>query len=356
MEYLFELTRCDGGSELVCDPGNPRRAPGAFGDKSVVEFPEYVAPAWTTLEGGNAGALERGSVRELALPTTGVGDLPLLLWSAAGTAAHDRLPLLVVHDGVEFARFSGMLDFLDRMVADAAVPPMRAALLHPTRRDAHYSADPSYARALARDALPRLTRLAPTPPGRRFRVTVGASLGALSLLHVHRMHPETFGALFLQSGSFFHHRHLRHELEFTHLSRIRSFMDRVHAHRETAAPIPVVITCGTVEMNYPSNRATALALRAQGYPVEFVRVRDAHNWIGWRDAWTPALVDLLRGVWGWGATRCGWTPGRSGRHGSSPTVTGDSRCCGSHPTAGARTTSRTTDCSLPSPGWWMRGE
>ena len=34
MEYRLEV---DG--ESVCDPGNPRRAPGAFGDKSVVEFP-----------------------------------------------------------------------------------------------------------------------------------------------------------------------------------------------------------------------------------------------------------------------------------------------------------------------------
>jgi hypothetical protein len=26
-------------------------------------------------------------------------------------------------------------------------------------------------------------------------------------------------------------------------------------------------------------------------------VRDAHNWIAWRDAWTPYLVDFLGKVW-----------------------------------------------------------
>ena len=39
MEYRIEA---DGDS--ICDPHNPLRAPGAFGDKSVVEFPGYPPP------------------------------------------------------------------------------------------------------------------------------------------------------------------------------------------------------------------------------------------------------------------------------------------------------------------------
>lgn len=292
-EYLFELTHPDGAAELACDPGNPRRAAGPFGDKSVIEFPEYAAPAWTK----RVGDLPPGAVRELAVPTRAVGEVPLLLWSTAGAREGDRLPLLVVHDGVEFARYAGLLDFLAVTVGDGTLPPLRAALLHPTARDDHYSADQAYADAIADEVLPFLARLAPAPPGRRFRAALGASLGALALLHVHRTRSEAFGALCLQSGSFFHHRHFRHEPEFARMQRIRWFLDRVHAHREMASPIPVAVTCGGVEMNYPANRATALALRAQGYPVAFHRVRDAHNWIAWRDAWAPALVDLLRGTW-----------------------------------------------------------
>src|SRR5205085_5076840 len=41
MEYLLQV---DG--ELVPDPANPLRAPGPFGDKSAVEWPEYRPPAW----------------------------------------------------------------------------------------------------------------------------------------------------------------------------------------------------------------------------------------------------------------------------------------------------------------------
>jgi enterochelin esterase family protein len=41
----------------------------------------------------------------------------------------------------------------------------------------------------------------------------------------------------------------------------------------------------------------AAALRRQGYEVTFVENRDAHNWIGWRDALDPPLTTLLQRVW-----------------------------------------------------------
>ena len=46
MEYLLELRQQNGSVETVLDPGNPRQVPGAFGPKSVLEFPEYTPPGW----------------------------------------------------------------------------------------------------------------------------------------------------------------------------------------------------------------------------------------------------------------------------------------------------------------------
>jgi enterochelin esterase family protein len=289
MEYLFEVRHRDGGAHLVCDPANDKRAPGAFGDKSVVEFPGYQPPSWLAQDRAPDG------------PTRPLPDLQGiatgLLWSAPGTRRRDRLPLLVVHDGPEYAAYADLLVFLDRAVGDGTLPPMRAALLAPTGRDEQYSASPSYADALTSVVLPRLAQIAPAPPGRRFRVGMGASLGALAMLHAHRTSAASFGGLFLQSGSYFHHRYFRHELSFTHLERIRHFIDRMHASGHWDVPIPVVLSCGEVEMNFEANRATARALRDQGYPARFLPVRDAHTWVGWRDAFTPGLVDLLRELW-----------------------------------------------------------
>lgn len=288
MEYLFELLHPGGGPELTTDPANPLRAPGPFGAKSVIEFPGYRPPDWLAgppVPPGRRRPLELGPVAQGAL------------WSAAGTPDDEPLPLLVVHDGFEYAEYSALERFLDRGVQEGRLPPMRALLLHPADRDEQYSASPAYADALTELVLPRAHAAAPVRPGRRYRVGMGASLGALAMLHAHRLRPASFGGLFLQSGSFFHHRYFPARLSFAHFERIRWFLDRVHAAGNWDLPVPVALTCGEVEQNFPNNRATAHALRAQGYPVSFVPVRDGHTWVGWRDAFTPALEELLRGLW-----------------------------------------------------------
>src|SRR5262249_14968098 len=146
------------------------------------------------------------------------------------------------------------------------------------------------------ELLPALVEAAPAPPGREARVGMGASLGALALLHAHRLYPETFGGLFLQSGSFFRQRFDKQESRFVRFRRITRVAGQILAGDGSIDTIPVKMTCGTVEENLDNNRAVARALDAQGYPVELVENRDAHNWTAWRDAFDPPLADLLRAV------------------------------------------------------------
>src|SRR5262245_30382712 len=50
LEYKLEVDHRGGGTEHILDPGNDKRAPGAFGDKSVLELDGYTAPAWLDAE------------------------------------------------------------------------------------------------------------------------------------------------------------------------------------------------------------------------------------------------------------------------------------------------------------------
>jgi enterochelin esterase-like enzyme len=293
LEYLLELTHRGGGSELIPDPFNPRRASGPFGDKSVVELPGYAPPAWTTWDEPLEGAL-----RELVLPSRVLrGRLPALLWTSEGADPAEPLPLLVVHDGPEFAAHAGLLAFLDRQQRRGRLPAMRAALIGPVDRDEIYSASAFYARSMVRDLLPALEPVAPTPRELRFRVGMGASLGALAMLHVHRRHPASFGALYLQSGSYFRPRSDRQESGYSRFRRISTFVGEVLSARDFHAPVPVTMTCGTIEENRGNNLTVRGALDGQGYPVRFADVRDGHTWTGWRDSFEPNLVDLLTEVW-----------------------------------------------------------
>src|SRR3954471_16630105 len=144
MEYRFEA---DG--ESFCDPGNPRRVPGAFGEKSVIEFPGYAPPGWL----GEPDPEPAVPVAEHAR-----------LWSSPGTDPRRPLPLLVVHDGAEYEGIGQLTRLVAHAVATGRLPPCRVALLDSPDRDDDYSASARYARSPAAQ-LPRLApRRPPRPP------------------------------------------------------------------------------------------------------------------------------------------------------------------------------------------------
>lgn len=281
VEYLLELEDRNGETELVPDPSNPLRAPGPFGEKSVIEFPGYEPPAWLGDEESEAG-----DVRELELP--GRLAVTALVWSPVDTDPDQPLPLLLVHDGPEYAEYCSLLRLFDHLTAFGELLPFRAALLPPPLdRNQTYSASARYARALVEDWLPALPPFVGRPAG------MGASLGALAMLHVHWTRPDALGGMFLQSGSYFRRRFDLHESETARFARITRFVSRVVGGRAGIEPIPVTLTCGTAEENLANNRLLAAALRRQGWQAPLVEHPDAHNWVSWRDALHPHLTELL---------------------------------------------------------------
>jgi enterochelin esterase-like enzyme len=293
LEYKLKLVRRSGDIQAMCDPGNPLRAPGPFGDKSVVEWPEYRPPAWLD-DSADGGITKEILVTSRTLEV----EFEVRIWTPAGHESSEPLPLLVVHDGFEYADHCRLLGFLGACVRDRRLPPHRAALLAPVDRDLTYSASASYSHALVHEILTALRHEARSPRGRRMRVGMGASLGALAMLHAHRKNPAGFGGLFLQSGSYFRPSFDPQESGFIKFERISRFMGEVLTKADWAHVIPVAMTCGKAEENLLNNRSTRDALLCQGYEVRLHETRDAHNWVSWRDAFDPHLTDLLNRLWG----------------------------------------------------------
>jgi enterochelin esterase family protein len=208
-----------------------------------------------------------------------------------GRPGEGSSPLLVVLDGPEYVRRVSLLRLLDRLVREEGVAPHRLALVVPDDRLETYSASTYYARALTA----RLDEL--TGRGRGRRVGVGSSLGALALLHAHRLEPRAFSGLFLQSGSYFRRRTDPQDAGFRRFSRIDRFVGTVLSPKDTARPVPATITCALDEENYANNAAVAQALAAQGYAVDFHAARGGHDWPTWRRALESHLAPLLRRVW-----------------------------------------------------------
>jgi enterochelin esterase-like enzyme len=289
MEYLLETTDRDGATAMITDPGNPLRAGGAFGDKSVVLFPGYRQPTWLELPPAPE------STHPVSIQTRALGSaIDGVLWSPDGLDPRQPTPLVVVHDGPEYARIGSFTHYLGALVAAGALPPLRAVLLAPGDRNVNYAANRAYARALCAEFLPKLDGLAPAT----LRIGVGVSLGALAILHAHRSFPSAFDALLLQSGSFFTPKLDAQEREFSGFEPVTEFVARLARSHDNRRPLPTVMTCGAVEENLANNKNMAELLRGLDYPVDFHVVRDGHNYTAWRDALDPPFTDLLRDLAG----------------------------------------------------------
>lgn len=283
LEYLLDL---DGA--LVVDPTNPLVVPGAFGDHSWVPLAGYRPPAWLDLEPVEA---ERAEVTL----DTGVGPMPVVVWSPAAASAGDRLPLLLAHDGPEMDAYGRLTTYVGALVASGELPPMRVALLPPGPRNARYSANPAYAAALTAEVVPALSSLLPM---RGRPVVMGQSLGGLAALHAAWTSPGVFAGLFLQSGSFFTPQTDPQESGFEYWAEVTGFVRTLLDASIAARKAPrMALTCGTAEENYANNLLMREHLERIGVTVTWGEVRDGHTWTCWRDTLDPCLTGLLTTVW-----------------------------------------------------------
>ncbi|QNK79602.1 esterase family protein [Nakamurella sp. PAMC28650] len=281
MEYQLSVRSADGTS-WVTDPGNPDRVANPFGDKSEIRFPEYVPPQWLTTE-------IVGRTIHIATPAMRLAaPVPVTLWTPPDLDPATPAPLLLAHDGSDMATRGALLRWASAAVARR---PFRVALLDPAPglRNDWYAASTTYADHLAAVLLPAIGQQVAIG----HTVGLGASLGALSMLLAAHRHPALLDALALQSGSYFTTALDAQESGFEFFARICAVVSDL-ADSSAGTGGRVLITCGAVEENLANNEMMAAALSRQGFRVQLHLVRDAHTMIGWRDAWSPGLEQLLR--------------------------------------------------------------
>ena len=236
------------------------------------EEPGYEPPEWVADE--PVGKPESVTIPSRILKT----DLPALIW--AHPDATERSPLLVAHDGPEYAAHSSLLTYLGQL------PPLRAALIGPVDRNEIYSASARYSRALAEEILPGAP--ARSRPDRARRQPRRARRSSTRTAATRTASTPSSSSRAASSGA-----PRRYERNFPRYERIARFVGGVHRNRPERT-IPIVLTCGTVEENLAPNRALEQSLRDRGYDARLVEIRDGHNWVAWRDSFHPHLRRLLQ--------------------------------------------------------------
>ena len=286
VEYLFEVRDADGQTSRT-DPGNPLVVGGAFGEHSWIPLPGYLEPDWLRADPVPS------RMEPVAVEGTPVGAVGVQLWSPGDADSDEPLPLLLAHDGPDFARYAGLTHFAGAGIATGTLPRLRLALLSPGDRLPRYAANPAYATALVEHVLPAVTASYACRPG---PVLMGASLGALAALHVEWAHPGTFAGLLLQSGSFFTPATDPQESGFGYFAEVTGFVAAVLGTSHPPSRPAIAMTAGSAEENVHNNRAMAAQLGSLGLDVEYAETPDVHCFTAWRDMLDPALTNLLK-VW-----------------------------------------------------------
>jgi enterochelin esterase-like enzyme len=289
MEYKLGVMRF-GRGVLIRDPLNPQMARDPFGSNSAVYGEGYRPPDWSVQDpDARPGSIEQCTV------ASGVfhEDRRVQVYLPARFRESRRYPLLIVHDGADYAAFANLQTVLDNLIHRLEVPPLIAALIQSPDRMREYSGNDQHADFLTHELLPRLEELYPLVRQSAARGLCGASFGAVASLHCAWRNPGVFGNLLLQSGSFV----------FTEIGDhgrgpafdpVVEFVNEFR--REPGKPAEqVFLSCGVYEPMIYFNRSLVPLLQETGMAVRFREANDGHNWENWRDRLGDGLSYLFPG-------------------------------------------------------------
>jgi len=288
VEYKIEVTK-NGMTRLIEDPLNPLRAHDPFGANSVFHGSGYEIPEWTQPD----PQARPGVLKEMALRSRFLGgNRRITLYLPARFRPTRRYPLLIVHDGGDYLRFSGLKAVLDNLIHRLEIPGMIVALTHPERRLEEYAGE-EHTRYLTEELVPRLEEEFPLIATPRGRCLMGASFGAVASFSTAWRSPGFYGRLLLQSGSF----------AFSDVGDPQrgplfdSVAGMINSFRANPFPFTekIFLSCGVYESLIYENRSLVPLLQSTGLDVHYVESKDGHNWENWRDRLRKALPWLFPG-------------------------------------------------------------
>ncbi len=289
MEYKLEVVRGN-QHRLIQDPLNPNTAADPYGANSVAHSTGYQHPDWAL---PNADA-RPGEIHEHHISSDVFSGMrSIKIYTPARFRETRRYPLLIVHDGSDFLRFTDLKTVLDNLIHRLEIPPMIVALTDSPNRLQEYADDPRHGEFIAKELVPLLEDKYPLVGSPSARALAGASFGAVASLATAWRHPGVFDNLLLMSGSF----------AFTDIGDhdrgplfdpVVKFVNEFRQEPAKAAR-RFYMSCGTYESLIYYNRSLVPLLQQSGIDVRYTEARDGHNWENWRDRLREGLAWLYPG-------------------------------------------------------------
>jgi enterochelin esterase family protein len=282
------------------DPLNPHKwFDNAFTTKfeyqSVVEMPDArPQPYSTRREGVEAGKIEKSRIKSALLGN----EHSLSIYTPPGYR-RDGPPngLLIVFDEGSYLTLVPTSIILDNLLADKKIAPMVAVLIgNPNQetRTRELPPNPKFADFLNNELVPWVRRNYNVTSDPAKVVVAGSSFGGIASVYAGLRHPETFGNILCQSGSFWwaapkpepytEPNFLAKEFVKSPKLPLRFYMD--------AGSFEVDLNGGGGAILEPSRHMRDVLL-AKGYEVHYQENVGGHDYLSWRGSLADGLLALV---------------------------------------------------------------
>ena len=297
------------------DPLNPNRwhvdklsvdAPEFLGN-SFVEMPDAPPQPWLAEKPGVlAGQIEKHQFKSNLLQN----DREIAVYLPPGySKSANPYPLLVLFDEQAYLgdqnhpAFVPTPTILNNLIAEKRIPPMVALLIGNAPNDARsreLPCNPVFADFLASELLPWAHSQFNFTTDPSQTVVAGSSYGGLASAYAGLRHPETFGNILSQSGSF----HWTPP-NSNNSSGAESASEPNWLARQFIAspklPLRFYLEAGSDEIDFtgssnailPATRNLRDVLQAKGYEVQFHEFAGGHDYLTWRGTLADALIFLM---------------------------------------------------------------
>jgi enterochelin esterase-like enzyme len=264
------------------DPLNPNR----LGPVSYIELPAARPKAALV----NASlSLARGKVERTRFHSEILhNDRDIWVYTPPGyEPSSSRYPLLVLFDGADYLEEVSTPTILDNLIAQKRIPPMVAILVGNAmgRREAELACDLPFAEFLASEMVPWMRKNYNATADPSLAIVGGSSRGGLAAAFAGFQHPEVFGNVLSQSGSYWWSPPEETE---------RSWLTRQFA-RSQLRKVKFSISAGLMEIpdQLDTNRHLRDVLVAKGYSVDYAEFNGNHSYVAWRADFAERLIALI---------------------------------------------------------------
>jgi len=273
---------------------------------SVVEMPAAPAQPWVAVrEGVPAGTIEKSKFKSTGLNN----EREIAVYVPPGYSKTAKpYGLLVLFDEGAYLgdEKQGLLvpapTILDNLISEHRIPPMVALLVGnaPGARNRELPCNPAFADFLNFELVPWVLRSYNVTTDPQQTVVGGSSYGGLAAAYAGLRHPETFGNILSQSGSFSWAPPKSGSPSYADPDDEQNWLARQFI-ASPRLPLRFYMDAGSDEVDLSGHGARSLAsgralrdvLLAKGYEVHFHEFEGGHDYLSWRSTLADGLILLI---------------------------------------------------------------